>query len=161
MPAVQTMAPETADRVVQAGPHDLLFREPDLGFRMEQDAQLRGRALAVSHVFGKSRFLVLLLENKLGALRPVAARPPWDKAVPKRAERTNRTQPATRVSESCRQAKPLFRVSSSTFHSCKFHHFSGFSVVPTGAIFRVTQIMAPVFGKTSWPLFVSQTEHLG
>ena len=54
LPAVQKMGPETADTVVQAGPHGLLFRASDLGFRLEQDAQLRGRALGVSYVFGKS-----------------------------------------------------------------------------------------------------------
>jgi hypothetical protein len=34
----------------------LVFREPDRGFRLEQDAQLRGRALAVSHFFGECVF---------------------------------------------------------------------------------------------------------
>ena len=33
VPVVQTMGPETAGTDVQAGPHGLLFRAPDLGFR--------------------------------------------------------------------------------------------------------------------------------
>ena len=48
---VQTMGPATVEMGMQASPHDLYFREPDLGFAIEHDRQLRVEPL-VSPTWG-------------------------------------------------------------------------------------------------------------